>query len=310
MQTTSTDLNAADYEPGIGITPAVQWLIVLNAIVYFVQFTSPVGTGDIAQWLGLSPSEFPAQWWTVGTYMFVHAGLAHLAVNMIMLWMFGPRVERAFGSRNFTYFYLWCGLGGGVFYLLFVQHGSVVGASGAVVGVILAYALKWPDDEVYLLSLIPMRAMWLAVGMIAWNVGMALADMTGLSSGTTAWMAHVGGLAFAWLYLYAPNASRLERIRQHVSIVPDESGASPIPRAQPPKRQESPPGADEAVASSNSIVKRRPVPPTPLLTSPKPKARTEDVNAVLDKISRQGMQSLTADERTLLEDISRRLRGA
>lgn len=307
METTSTDLNAADYEPGIGITPAVQWLIVLNTIVYFIQLTSPVGSADVAQWLGLSSSEFPAQWWTVGTYMFVHAGLAHLAVNMIMLWMFGPRLERTLGSRSFTYFYLWCGLGGAVFHLLFVQHGAVVGASGAVVGVVLAYALKWRDDEVYLLSLIPMRAIWLAVGMIAWNVGMALADMTGLSSGTTAWMTHVGGLAFAWLYLYAPNGSSLERIRRRVATIPEDTGASPIPKSPRPKRRESPPGADDAVARSNAIVKRRPS--TPLLASPRPKARTEDVNALLDKISREGMESLTADELTLLEEISRRLRG-
>lgn len=308
METTSTDFNSADNEPGIGITPAVQWLIAVNAIVYFIQLTSPLGAGDVAQWMGLSASEFPAQWWTVGTYMFVHAGFTHLAVNMIMLWMFGPRLERAMGSRTFTYFYLWCGLGGAIFHLLFVQHGSVVGASGAVVGVILAYALKWRDDEVYLLSIIPMRAIWLAVGMIAWNVGMALADMTGLASGSTAWMTHVGGLAFAWLYLYAPNGSSLERIRRHVATIPDDTGAGPIPKAQRPKRRDTPPGAEDAVARSNAIVKRRP--PTPLLTSPKARARTEDVNALLDKISREGMESLTLDERTLLEEISRRLRGS
>lgn len=315
METTSTEFNAADHEPGIGITPAVQWLVALNVIVYFVQLTSPVGAADIAQWLGLSSSEFPAQWWTVGTYMFVHAGLAHLATNMIMLWMFGPRVERAFGARSFTYFYLWCGLGGAVFHLLFVQHGSVVGASGAVVGVVLAYALKWPDDEVYILGVFPMRALWLAVWTIAWNVAMALADMTGLSSGSTAWMAHVGGLAFAWLYLKAPTGSSLERIRRHVATIPDDTvGPTAIPKTPRSKRREgppSPPSADDAVARSNAIVKRRPsTPPTPLLTSPRPKVRTEDVNALLDKISREGMESLTIDERTLLEEISRRLRGA
>ena len=146
---TATEFNAADYEPGLGITPAVQWLVALNVFVYFVQLTSPVGTADVMRWLGLAAESFPAQWWTVATYMFVHAGFAHLATNMIMLWIFGPRVERAMGLRSFIYFYLWCGLGGAVFHLLFVQHGAVVGASGAVVGVVLAYALKWPDDEVY-----------------------------------------------------------------------------------------------------------------------------------------------------------------
>jgi membrane associated rhomboid family serine protease len=304
---TATDFNAADYEPGLGITPAVQWLIALNVIVYFVQLTSPVGSADVAAWLGLSVTEFPAHWWTVGTYMFVHAGFAHLATNMIMLWIFGPRVERAFGARSFTYFYLWCGLGGAVFYLLFVQHGGVVGASGAVVGVVLAYALRWPDDEVYLLGLLPMRARWLAVGMIAWNVGMALANMTGFSNGTTAWMAHVGGLAFAWLYLHAPTGTSLERIRRHVSTVPDDTTPQPIPKTQRPKRREGPQTADEAVARSNALVKRRTQ--SPALSAPKPKPSADDVNALLDKISREGMESLTRDERRLLEEISRRMRG-
>jgi rhomboid family protein len=309
MDTPTTEFNSADFEPGLGITPGVQWLIALNAIVYFVQLTSPVGAADVAGWLGLSASEFPAHWWTIGTYMFVHAGFAHIATNMVMLWMFGPRLERAFGVRTFIYFYLWCGLGGGIFHLLFVQHGGVIGASGAVVGVVLAYALKWPDDEVYILGVMPIRAVWLAVWTIAWNVGMAFADMTGFSDGSVAFMTHVGGLVFAWIYLHAPTSSSFERIRRHVAAVPDDSNPQPIPKMQrPPKRRDGQPSADEAVARSNAIVKRRPQ--TPMLSAPSPKPRSEDVNALLDKISREGMGSLSGDERALLQEISRKLRGA
>lgn len=310
METPATYNTNAEYGQTGGITPAVAWLIALNAVVYFVQLTSPIGTNDVAAWLGLSASEFPAHWWAVGTYMFVHAGFAHVATNMIMLWMFGPRVENAFGTRSFTYFYLWCGLGGALFHLLFVQHGAVIGASAAVVGVILAYALKWPDDEVYILGVWPMRVRWLAVFTIAWNVGMALADFTGYSSGSTAWMAHVGGLAFAWLYLHGPNGSSLERIRRHVSTVPDDTTPQPIPKVQRPKRREGPQSADEAVARSNAIVKRRPSQPALPAPVTLEKPRAEDVNALLDKISRDGMESLTMQERTLLEEISKRLRGS
>jgi membrane associated rhomboid family serine protease len=306
---TSTEFNAADFEPGVGITPAVQWLIALNALVYFIQLTSPVGTADVAAWLGLSAAQFPSHWWAIGTYMFVHAGFAHIATNMIMLWMFGPRVERAFGTRAFTYFYLWCGLGGGIFHLLFEQHGGVIGASGAVVGVVLAYALKWPDDEVYILGVMPIRAVWLAVWTIAWNVGMAFADLTGYSSGSVAFMTHVGGLVFAWIYLHAPNGSSFEKIRRHVATVPDDSNPQPIPKMQrPSKRRDGLPSADEAVARSNAIVKRRPQ--APMMSAPSPTPRTEDVNALLDKISREGMGSLSGDERELLQEISRKLRGS
>jgi membrane associated rhomboid family serine protease len=305
---TTTEYNAADFEPGRGVTAGVQWLIALNVIVYFIQLTSPVGPADVAGWMGLSAAEFPARWWTIGTYMFVHAGFMHIATNMIMLWMFGPRVERAFGTRAFAYFYLWCGLGGGIFHLLFAQHGTVIGASGAVVGVVLAYALKWPDDEVYVLGVWPIRAVWLAVWTIAWNVGMAFADLAGYASGSVAFMTHVGGLAFAWIYLHAPNSSSFDRIRRHVATVPDDSNPQPIPKMQRPKRREGQPSADEAVARSNAIVKRRPQ--SPMLSVPDTKVRTEEVDALLDKISREGMGSLSGDERELLQEISRKLRGS
>jgi len=307
METPPEYRTSSDLQPGAGMTPAVQWLIVANVAVYFVQLTL-VGTNTMAGWMALAPANFPAHWWTVGTYMFVHGGLAHIATNMIMLWMFGPRVERSFGARSFTYFYLWCGLGGALFYLLFVREGSVIGASGAVVGVILAYGLRWPDDEVYLLGVIPMRARWLAIGTIAINVGMAVASATGYTQSNTAWMAHVGGLAFAWLFLHAPTSATLDRIRKHVATVPDDPNPNPIPRVQRPRRQETtgaPPSADEAVARSNAMVRRRPAPVVSSASATAP----DDVNALLDKISREGMESLTPAERRLLEEVSRRLRG-
>jgi membrane associated rhomboid family serine protease len=306
---TRNELNVADFEPGLGMTPGVQWLIALNVIVYFVQLTSPVGTADVTAWLGLSASEFPSHWWALGTYMFVHAGFAHIATNMVMLWMFGPRVERAFGMRTFLYFYLWCGLGGGLFYLLFVQQGGVIGASGAVVGVVLAYALKWPDDEVYILGVMPIRAVWLAVWTIAWNVGMAFANLTGYSSGSVAWMAHVGGLVFAYIFLHAPSSSSFDRIRKRVATVPDDSNPQPIPKLQrQPKRRDGVPSADDVVARSNAIVRSRSQPP--MLSASNPQARAADVDALLDKISREGMGSLSRDERALLQEISRKLRGS
>ena len=159
--------------------------------------------------------------------------------------------------------------------------------------------------------MLSMRARWLAWWTIAINVGMALANATGLTNGTTAWMAHVGGLAFAWLYLHAPNGSSFDRIRRHVATVPDEGTPQPIPKMQRPKRRgDAPQSADEAVARSNALVKRRPSrPPMPTLQAPKPEMRAEDVNALLDKISREGMDSLTQDERRLLEEMSRRMRG-
>lgn len=296
-----------------GVTPAVQWLIAANVVVYFLQLTI-FGAGNMASWFALSAEEFPAHWWAVGTYMFVHAGLVHLGTNMLMLWMFGPRVERSFGTRSFCNFYFWCGLGGAIFHLLFVRQGAVIGASGAVVGVVLAYALRWPDDEVYLFGVIPMKARWLAVWTIAANVGMALADMSGYTTSGTAWMTHVGGLAFAWMYLHAPTGSGLERLKQHVATVPDEQRPQPIPKT-PRRKHEHPQTADEAVARSNAMAKRRGLAQqapqqTPSATVRKPKRKLDEVNSLLDKISKGGINSLTPAERTMLEELSRRLRNS
>ena len=110
------------------MTRAVQWLLALNIGVYFLQLTL-FGPDAVYSTLALDPARFPASWWTVVTYMFVHAWLAHLAFNMFTLWMFGPRIEHEWGTKTFVQFYLWCGLGGAFAHLLFAQHSSVVGLS-------------------------------------------------------------------------------------------------------------------------------------------------------------------------------------
>jgi hypothetical protein len=254
--------------------------------------------------------------------MFVHTGLVHLASNMVMLWMFGPRIESLFGTRSFVYFYLWSGVGGAIFHLLFTHSGGVIGASGAVVGVILAYGFHWPDEEVYLFGAIPMKARWLAVWMIAVNVGMALANITGYTNSTTAWMTHVGGLAFAWLYMHAPAGSNLERIRRHVALAPDDREPKPIPKMprSTKRRQEGvQQTANDAVAQSNAQIGTQIGAHRSALTGHrasstasmlKEQERIDDVNALLDKISRDGIKSLTPDEMQLLEDVSRRLRNS
>ena len=308
---------SAESESRNGITPAVAWLLAANVGVYFLQVTL-FGSENVSDWFALASETFPSHWWAVFTYMFVHAGLMHLGANMVTLWMFGPRVERLFGTRSFTHFYFWCGLGGAVFQLLFVRNGGVIGASGAVVGVVLAYALRWPDDDVYLFAMIPMKTRWLAIWTIAINVGMALATLTGYTNSSTAWMTHVGGLVFAWLYLNAPLGPSLERIRRHVTMVPDDPDPHPIPKLRRRRRHESDELEDEEsgggmtveeiVAQSNALAMRQPS--ATVVSVPKAPEPAENVNTLLDKISRHGLQSLTPHERQLLEEFSRRLRNS
>ena len=285
------------------MTRAVQWLLALNIGVYFLQLTL-FGSDAIYSALALDPARFPSEWWTVLTYMFVHAWLAHLAFNMFTLWMFGPRLEQVWGTRSFVQFYLWCGLGGAIAHLVFAQHSAVIGASGAISGVLVAYALRWPDEEVYLFGVIPMKSRWLIAAMIGMNIIFALSPGSGID-----WTAHVGGMAFGWIFLKLSSLGGLTRVRGWVSAVPEESEDMPraVPRNRPPMRDQAR-GVDEAVVRSNAVVLRE---SKPLQHAPKqesPKEYAARVNRVLDKISQHGIDSLSRDERQLLEEMSRKLR--
>lgn len=293
------------------MTRAVQWLLAANIGVYFLQITL-LGPENVYNALGLSVGDLGSGWWTPFTYMFIHAGLWHLAFNMLALWMFGPRVEHSWTTRGFTYFYIWCGLGGAVAHLLLQRNTGLIGASAAVSGVMLAYALRWPDEEVYLFGVIPMKTRWLIVWMVVINLAMGVASTPGESG--VGWFSHLGGLAFGWIYLRMSSFGGLDNFRRWVSPVPDEpeDGFRAVPKVKPSNRQRSDRGeaeADKVVAKSNAIV-TRPARSALLPRAEDPSQRSaEGLNLVLDKISKQGIESLTSEEVRLLEDMSRKLRG-
>jgi membrane associated rhomboid family serine protease len=285
------------------MTRAVQWLLALNIGVYFLQLTL-FRPDAIYSALALDPARFPTAWWTVLTYMFVHAWLAHLAFNMFTLWMFGPRLEHVWGTRSFVQFYLWCGLGGAIAHLAFAHHSAVIGASGAISGVLVAYALRWPDEEVYLFGVIPMKSRWLIAAMIGMNIIFALSPSSGID-----WTAHIGGMAFGWIFLKLSSLGGLTRVRGWVSALPEESEDMPraVPRNRSPSRDQAR-GVDEVVARSNAMVLRESKPLQHVPKQESPKEYAARVNRVLDKISQQGIDSLTRDEKRLLEEMSRKLR--
>jgi membrane associated rhomboid family serine protease len=285
------------------MTPAVQWLLALNIGVYFLQLTL-FGPDALYSALALDPARMPGSWWTVVTYMFVHAWLAHLAFNMFTLWMFAPRLEQEWGTRPFVLFYLWCGIGGAIAHLIFAQHSAVIGASGAISGVLVAYAIRWPDEEVYLFGVIPMKSRWLILAMLGMNTIFALSPNSRID-----WTAHVGGMAFGWIFLKLYSAGGISRVKGWVSAVPDEPEDMPraVPRGRQPTRDHSS-GVDEVVARSNAIALRESKPIQHVPRQETPKEYAAKVNRVLDKISQQGIASLTRDERRLLEEMSRKLR--
>ena len=293
-------------EPAPRITPVVQWLIAINVFVYFIQLTL-LKSADVQSALGFQTKDLGHQWWTIGTYMFVHAGFWHLALNMYTLWLFGPRVEWKWGGREFLRFYLFCGLGGWFAHLAFVPGDSLlIGASAAVFGVMLAYATLWPAEQLFLFGVIPTTVRWLVVFVGALNIVGGI-TMDG-SQGGVAYFAHAGGLAAGWLYLRMTASVNLNRLRSGVLPVPDEPEDVPpraVPRAMPRSRARERENIDDVVARSNAAVAKGSPAPRVART---PQAAATTLDQLLDKISAQGLESLTPDERRLLVEESKRRR--
>ncbi len=261
------------------LTPWVKRLLIANGAVYVVMLL--VGSGVIIDWFGFSPSKLLTRPWGAFTYMFVHIGFLHVFMNMLGLFFFGPPLEAKWGSREFIRFYLLCGLGGVLLSLFFV-NATIVGASAAVFGVMLAFALAWPDAPIYLWGLLPVPAKWL-VGIMA---TITLVYSIGGAGGGVAHIAHLGGLLTALFYLksdWRPKAAfkRAQKSRdsRRLAIVPREDRRqSHQTRGTKQSRRE-----EEALLDA--------------------------VDRVLDKISEEGMSALTDEERNLLDEVSRRRRS-
>jgi hypothetical protein len=212
-------------------------------------------------------------------------------------------VEHVWSPGEFTRYYLLCGLGGWFFHLLFARDSLMVGASAAVLGVTLAYAMRWPNDEVYLFGVVPLKVKWLVAMLAAFNLISGI--FGGDQGGGVAYLAHVGGLAAGWVYLRSAG-SGIDKLRQRVSQVPDLPDETPrvIPRSMPRAREKGT-EIDEIISRSNAATTRRPVIPMPVKEV---RHTVSDLDVVLDKISQQGIDSLTSDERRLLEEMSKELR--
>jgi len=204
--------------PGIlyapGFPKGVKWLLVSNVAVFIlgfflqlVQLDRPLGI------LALVPSEVVHYLfvWQLATYMFLHGGFGHIIWNMLALWMFGADLERAWGTRKFIRFYFFCGIGAGICvvllnYLLPAPWGNpsvgTIGCSGAIFGILLAYAMLYPDRTILWGFLIPIQVKYfvLIIGAIAFM--MSFQPGTGVSN-----FAHLGGLLFAYIFMKSPNMS-------------------------------------------------------------------------------------------------------
>jgi rhomboid family protein len=176
------------------LTPWVSRIIFANVAIFLAQLASPAFR-NLSEWGVLRPAYIPYQPWTIVTYMFLHAGFGHLFWNMLTLYFFGPRLEAEISSRKFVWLYLVSGVTGALLSWVFTPYAPIVGASGAIFGVMLGYAMYWPRDQM-LLMFFPMPV-WVAVLVMT-----ALNLFGGFGGGgNVAHFAHLGGFVGAFAYL-------------------------------------------------------------------------------------------------------------
>ena len=246
------------------MTPFVRILLFANIGVFFLQNT----TEWITAALIFVPRAILFRPWTIITYMFLHAGMMHLVFNMLGLFFFGPRVEERLGSRSFLTLYLISGVTGALLSLITSPSAAVLGASGAVFGVMLAFAYFWPDMPIHIWGIIPVPARMLVI------ITTVLSLWSGLGGvrSNVAHFAHLGGYLGAWLYLKWLDRKRLDFRKKATS-------APPVRELKFTKRPE--------VDLKNVHEVNR-----------------EEVNRILDKISAHGMSALTAQERLFLSNFA------
>ena len=184
------------------ITRTVKTLITLNIAIYVLQvITHLFGSNFLELYFGLVPIRVTRELmlWQLVTYMFLHGGIFHILFNMLTLFMFGNDLERYWGTRRFLNYYFVTGIGAGICSWLAAPNSVavVIGASGAVYGLLLAYALTYPNRIVYLNFLLPVKVKWLVLIMGA----IAFVSSIGGGEPGIAHIAHLGVMVIGYLYL-------------------------------------------------------------------------------------------------------------
>ncbi len=249
------------------LTPWVKRLLIANLLMFLLTMALP----DVQYWLAYRPVWILIRPWTVVTYMFLHANFWHLFFNMIGLYFFGPRLEDRLGARHFLTLYFIAGIAGALLSLApMYRYTWIVGASGAVFGVLLGFARFWPRERIYIWGILPIEA-WLMVVILT---ALSLYG-GGTGAGNTAHFAHLGGFAGAFLYLkWLDLRSPARKFKQAVN--------------QPGRRGL---GGDGADLKRWNTIDREAMHPV----------NREELDRVLEKIKTSGVGSLTPDERAFLE---------
>jgi membrane associated rhomboid family serine protease len=283
------------------LTPWVKRLLLANAAVFLVSLVVPLGF--LVRWFGFTPAEILFRPWGVFTYMFVHGGFWHVLFNMLVVFFFGPPLERRLGGTEFLKLYLLGGLGGALAGFAFAFSTPVIGASAAVYALMLAFAWYWPNAPIYIWGIFPVKAKYLVGVLVVFTFLATFSD----AQSVTAHFAHLGGLVAGALYLRfgsggvgAPSfLSRAPRMPR-AAIIRQKSEAGPEGRPASDPRPDPRAGGRDRGASTTTRSRRGDRAEGELL---------DEVDRILDKISESGMASLSDKERAILDEVSRRRRS-
>ncbi len=273
---------------GFQLTPVVKYLLIANVAIFFLQQILP---NVLEQWgaynTQLAVNQF--QVWRFVTYMFLHSGFTHILFNMLGVWIFGTQIEALWGQRTFLLYYFMCGLGGsilyGIFALLGIGGGWMLGASGALMGLLLAYGMTFPNNLVFVMGFIPVKAKYLVVGY-------GLMDLLSIPKGDgVAHLAHLGGIlaGFIFIQITIPGLSG--------QMFKGSSLSSMWKRAQAKRRIKVVPPQETSSGETEH---------PGFHSGPNGSTDQKRIDVILDKISREGLQSLSDEEQELLRRAGRK----
>ncbi|MDZ4712552.1 MAG: rhomboid family intramembrane serine protease [bacterium] len=244
--------------------------------------------------------------WQLFTYMFLHGGFFHLLLNMLALWMFGAELENTWGQKRFFTYYLVCGVGAGLCNLLiaplFTSVGPTVGASGAIYGILVAFGYLFPDRNIYIYGLIPVKAKYLVIIYML----IELFSLSGGANSGIAHVAHLGGGVVGLIYLlifyrgssnkFFGNTNFKDKFTSYTSSGKRTYTQPVYSNGSNPKKEEV---SDAKFQDLNLTDYKKEM-------DMKQKSDEDRLNELLEKIGHSGYQSLTPNERNELSKLSKR----
>jgi rhomboid family protein len=285
--------------------PVIKNLLIINVAVFFVQMLAsnfklggePLGY-LLNWWFALNPlgEGYNFQIWQLITYQFMHANFTHIFFNMFILWMFGMEVENMWGSKKFLYFYLICGISAGLAQLfispLFSIPAITIGASGAIFGVMIAFAMLFPDRYIFLYFLIPIKAKYLIGFLFVLEI-----FWIGDAGSNVAHLAHLGGAVAGFIFILldknidVPFKRMLNINSGYGSSKPFQNPFSGI--------------SDKFKKRSNDIEEANYYDINQKKDDEK--ISQEEIDKILDKISQSGYQNLSEREKRILFEASKKM---